>query len=145
MSIPNIFGYSFVPQKNYSAFTVLYIINTQQSIIFKQQVPTLFKTEQEKSSRSSSLHLNMSLKTTYTMIDEMKLKMQTIEDSINRLNCLVNKSSNTNIKTTKCQPPAGNMPDLIQTVHVPSRGLARPKNKNKLERKIQKTIKKKLT
>ena len=36
------------------------------------------------------------------------------------------------IKTKKCQPPAGNMPDLIQTVHVPSRGLARHKNKNKL-------------
>ena len=38
-------------------------------------------------------------------------------------------------KSKKCQPPAGNMPDLIQTVHVPSRGLARHKNKNKLNAK----------
>ena len=34
-------------------------------------------------------------------------------------------------KTKKCQPPAGDMSDLIQTAHVPNRGLARPKNKNK--------------
>ena len=37
------------------------------------------------------------------------------------------KMSNINIK--KCQPPAGDMPDLIQTEHVPNRRLAHPKIK----------------
>ena len=34
-----------------------------------------------------------------------------------------------NIKTKKCQPAAGDRPDLIQTAPVPSRGLARPQIK----------------
>ena len=41
-------------------------------------------------------------------------------------------------KTKKCQPVAGDMPDLIQTEHVPSKGLARPKNKNKQNEKKKK-------
>ena len=43
----------------------------------------------------------------------------------------VNKTKN----QQKCQPAAGDRPDLIQTEPVPSRGLARPKNKNKLNGK----------
>ena len=38
-------------------------------------------------------------------------------------------------KTTKCQPDAGDRPDLIQTEPVPSIGLARNKNKNQLNKK----------
>ena len=45
------------------------------------------------------------------------------------------------IKTKKCQPAARDMPDLIQTEHVPSKGLARPKNKNKLNEKNKNTNK----
>ena len=44
-------------------------------------------------------------------------------------------------KTKKCQPVAGDMPDLIQTEHVPSKGLARPQNKNKLNEKNKNTNK----
>ena len=45
------------------------------------------------------------------------------------------------IKTKKCQPADGDLPDLIQTVHVPSSGLARPQIKinrtEKIKLKIQ--------
>ena len=40
-------------------------------------------------------------------------------------------------KTKKCQPDAGDRPDLIQTEHVPSTGLARQNNKNKLNEKYK--------
>ena len=36
----------------------------------------------------------------------------------------------TYIKTKKCQPANGDIPDLIQTEHVPSSWLARPTKKN---------------
>ena len=38
--------------------------------------------------------------------------------------------SSVQIKTEKCQPAAWDMPDLIQTEHVPSSWLTRPTNKN---------------
>ena len=41
-------------------------------------------------------------------------------------------------KTKKCQPDAGDRPDLIQTEHVPSTGLARQNNKNKLKNRKSK-------
>ena len=40
-------------------------------------------------------------------------------------------------KTKKCQPDAGDRPDLIQTEHVPSTGLARQNNKNKRNEKYK--------
>ena len=40
-------------------------------------------------------------------------------------------------KTKKCQPDAGDMPDLIQTEHVPSTGLAPQNNKNKRNEKYK--------
>ena len=46
------------------------------------------------------------------------------------------------LKTKKCQPVAGDMPDLIQTEHVPSKGLARPYKKiNKSEKYEEKKFK----
>ena len=65
------------------------------------------------------------------MIEDLKSKMQTIEDRIARLNSLVKKSNNSSVsidKTKKCQPDAGDRPDLIQTEPVPSTGLARQTN-----------------
>ena len=47
-------------------------------------------------------------------------------------------SVNNNIKTKKCQPDAGDRPDLIQTEPVPSTGLARNKNKNQPNEKLKK-------
>ena len=41
------------------------------------------------------------------------------------------------IKTKKCQPDAGDRPDLIQTEPVPSIGLARQQNKNKQNEKTE--------
>ena len=41
-------------------------------------------------------------------------------------------------KIKKCQPDAGDRPDLIQTESVPSTGLARKQNKNKLNEKYKK-------
>ena len=43
----------------------------------------------------------------------------------------------TNIKIKKCQPDAGDRPDLIQTEPVPSTGLARQNNKNQRNEKIK--------
>ena len=40
-------------------------------------------------------------------------------------------------KTKKCQPDAGDRPDLIQTATVPSTGLARQNNKNKQNEKMK--------
>ena len=37
------------------------------------------------------------------------------------------KTGRTKQNTKKCQPAAGDMPDLIQTEHVPNSWLARPK------------------
>ena len=51
--------------------------------------------------------------------------------------CYVNVLSTK--KQQKCQPAAGDMPDLIQTEHVPSSWLARPKNKLNEKKKIQNT------
>ena len=42
------------------------------------------------------------------------------------------------IKTKKCQPAAGDIPDLIQTEYVPSSGLARPNKKINRMKKIKK-------
>ena len=39
------------------------------------------------------------------------------------------------IKTKKCQPAAGDRPDLIQTMPVPSRGLTHPETKKSTEHK----------
>ena len=41
------------------------------------------------------------------------------------------------LQTKKCQPDAGDRPDLIQTEPVPSTGLARKQNKNKPNEKIK--------
>ena len=57
------------------------------------------------------------------------------------------KSCQNNIvtkKTKKCQPAAGDMTDLIQTVHVPNSGLTRPtkkisERKNKINKKLKRT------
>ena len=45
--------------------------------------------------------------------------------------------SNVKIKTKKCQPFAGDRPDLIQTVSVPDKGLARPNKKINRTKKIK--------
>ena len=46
------------------------------------------------------------------------------------------KSKHNKNPTKKCQPAAGDMPDLIQTEHVPSRGLACPQKKiNRMKKK----------
>ena len=111
----------------------MYII----SILINISVTTLLNIEQEKTSMLSVPNPGISLKTS-VMIEDMKSKMQIIEDRIARLNSLVKKSNNSSVsinKTKKCQPPAGDMPDLIQTVHVPSRGLACPPNKNQQNEK----------
>ena len=45
-------------------------------------------------------------------------------------------------KTKKCQPAAGDMTDLIQTVHVPNSGLTRPSKKiSERKNKINKHMK----
>ena len=53
---------------------------------------------------------------------------------------LLNSSSSSHKikKTQKCQPAARDTLDLIQTMCVPGRGLARHKNKNKLNVKKKK-------
>ena len=44
-----------------------------------------------------------------------------------------------NKKTKKCQPVAGDMPDLIQTVHVPSKRAGTPKKNIYRMKKIKNT------
>ena len=58
------------------------------------------------------------------------------------------KNHNKNNKNKKCQPAAGDMPDLIQTEHVPSSWLARPNKKitkTRKSKKMSKTEKSKQT
>ena len=45
------------------------------------------------------------------------------------------------LKTKKCQPAAGDRPDLIQTAPVPSSWLARQKQKNQPNEKMTKKLK----
>ena len=55
------------------------------------------------------------------------------QSSYNTMSYLLSKSSSSShkLKTQKCQPAARDTLDLIQTMCVPGRGLARHKNKNK--------------
>ena len=66
--------------------------------------------------------------------NKMKIRMDSTNVTLvgtHKLTKLTSVPPNT--KTKKCQPAAGDMPDLIQTEHVPSRGLTRPKKNTKHE------------
>ena len=56
----------------------------------------------------------------------------------NKSTKICQKTGRAKPKTKKCQPAAGDMPDLIQTEHVPNSWLARPPKKN-IKNKKQKT------
>ena len=62
----------------------------------------------------------------------LELMVGKLESRIARMQNLINKSAVvsdlSSIKTKKCQPDAGDRPDLIQTEPVPSTGLARQTN-----------------
>ena len=83
------------------------------------------------------------------MMTKLECSITTLEEKLSRMSNIVCKNS-TNVtltenekptklfypqrnttckKTKKCQPAAGDWPDLIQTEPVPSRGLARPPKK----------------
>ena len=62
-------------------------------------------------------------------------KLINTKKTLQAISCDSSQNSLKNKKTKKCQPAAGDMPDLIQTEHVPSRGLARPHKKiNRMEK-----------
>ena len=66
---------------------------------------------------------------------------QEIGQMTNCTNNISQTTVSTKQKTKKCQPAAGDMPDLIQTEHVPSSWLARPTQKNNKKPKNQKQVK----
>ena len=79
-----------------------------------------------------------------SMLHNLVQTVEKLEARIARINNMVSKSSvvsnfqSTNsTKTKKCQPDAGDRPDLIQTEPVPSIGLARQQNKNKQNEKLK--------
>ena len=75
--------------------------------------------------------------------NKMKICMESTDVTlVNGSKLTKSFSVQSNTKTKKCQPTAGDMPDLIKTVHVPSRGLTRHQKKinkkNKMEKKCSK-------
>ena len=89
------------------------------------------------------------------IMTKLEYAITTLEEKLSRISNIVCKNS-TNVtlieiekptklfypqtnttctKTKKCQPAAGDWPDLIQTEPVPSRGLARPPKKTNKTKK----------
>ena len=82
---------------------------------------------------TTQVHNNNNISTTTILTSlEESIKMSNSTNNIS-----MSSMSSIFSKTKKCQPDAGDRPDLIQTEPVPSTGLARQQNKNKQNEKMK--------